>query len=312
MNMRATLLFTLFASTIFSATAQEQCFDLIISEYVEGTGNNKCVEFFNTTAQPIDLSAYELQRWSNGEAAATDATQLFGTLQAHSTWVFVNGQTEDVDLGGGAVSPACDPALQQLADQLDNPYPAPTYMNGDDALVLVKNGNTVVDIFGKPTEDPGVAWTNDAENGFIDVGDGATWLTSNHTLRRKHDVGAGVTVPPVVFDTFLEWDTLEVNTWDGLGSHTCVCGSTSVNEVEIPTANVFPNPAEAGVFTVESFDAVEMIEIYSPEGKLVYNESPSMAVRRWNFDSSNWESGVYFVNIRYAKGTTYSHRVVIR
>ena len=51
-----------------------------------------------------------------------------------------------------------------------------------------------------PTEDPGVAWTNDAENGFIDVGDGATWLT-NHTLRRKHDVGAGVTVPPVVFDT---------------------------------------------------------------------------------------------------------------
>ena len=74
--MRATLLFTLFASTIFTATAQ-QCFDLIISEYVEGTGNNKCVEFFNTTAQSIDLSAYELQRWSNGEAAATDATQLF-------------------------------------------------------------------------------------------------------------------------------------------------------------------------------------------------------------------------------------------
>ena len=101
-------------------------------------------------------------------------------------------------------------------------------MNGDDALVLVKNGNTVVDIFGKPAEDPGVAWTNDAENGFIDVGDGATWLTSNHTLRRKYDIGTGVTVPPVVFNTFLEWDTLEVNTWDGLGSHTCVCGSTNV------------------------------------------------------------------------------------
>ena len=27
--------------------------------------------------------------------------------------VLVNGQTEDVDLGGGAISPACDPALQQ-------------------------------------------------------------------------------------------------------------------------------------------------------------------------------------------------------
>ena len=215
----------------YDCDGQVVCFDIFISEYVEGSGNNRAVEFFNPTSESIDLSAYELQRWSNGEFTVTDATQLFGTLPPLSTWVLVNGQTEDVDLGGGGISPACDPELQALADQLDNPYPAPTFMNGNDALVLVKNGTTVIDIFGKPGEDPGVAWTDDAGNGFTDVGNGADWLTSNHTLRRKFDVVQGITDPPVVFDTFLEWDTLGLDTWDGLGFHNCFCGD-SQSEIE--------------------------------------------------------------------------------
>ncbi|MDE0722289.1 MAG: lamin tail domain-containing protein, partial [Flavobacteriales bacterium] len=247
--MRISTIFFLVAGLSFSASASAQliCDDLIISEYLEGTGNNKGLEFFNTTSEAIDLSAYELQRWSNGEAGSTDVTQLYGTLPPLTTWVLINGQTEDVDLGGGAISPACDPVMQGMADQLDNPYPAPTYMNGNDALVLVKNGTTVVDIFGKPGEDPGTAWTNDAENGFTDVGDGAAWLTSNHTLRRKYDVVHGLNVPPVVFDTFLEWDTLPVNTWDGLGSHSCACGTSGTdNLMETPSIEIFPNPSVNG------------------------------------------------------------------
>ena len=215
----------------YDCDGQVVCFDIFISEYVEGSGNNRAVEFFNPTSESIDLSAYELQRWRNGAFTVTDATQLFGTLPPLSTWVLVNGQTEDVDLDGGGISPACDPELQALADQLDNPYPAPTFMNGNDALVLVKNGTTVIDIFGKPGEDPGVAWTDDAVNGFTDVGDGADWLTSNHTLRRKFDVVQGITVIPMVFDTFLEWDTLGLDTWDGLGFHNCFCGD-SQSEIE--------------------------------------------------------------------------------
>jgi hypothetical protein len=290
------------------------CTDLFITEYIEGTGNNKCLELFNPTSEAIDLSEYEVQRWGNGEAGMTDATQLFGTLPPLTTWVLVNGQTEDVDLGGGAISPACDPALQLLADQLDNPYPAPTYMNGDDAIVIVKNGSEVIDIFGKPGEDPGTAWTDDAENGYVDVGDGATWLTSNHTLRRKFEVGIGVTVPPVSFNTFLEWDTLEVNTWDGLGHHSCVCGSTAIEAINIlpQEANIFPNPSDNGLVTVETSAEVELLEVYSPEGKLVYSETPAAGVRKWNFNSTDWQAGIYFVNLKYTQGTTYAHRVVIR
>ena len=215
------------AATCFNSCSPcsgcEGALDVFISEYVEGTGNNKAIEFYNPTSNWIDLSAYQLQRWSNGEGTATDWTDLIGIIEPHGTWVLVNGQTEDVDLGGGATSPACDPALQAYADQLDNVYPAPTYFNGDDALVLVKNNTTtVVDIFGIPGEDPGVAWTDDADNCFIDVGDGE-WLTSNHTLRRLSGVIQGVTIPPACFDVQLEWEILDVNDWTGLGWHTVDC-----------------------------------------------------------------------------------------
>jgi hypothetical protein len=313
--MRYTFILSLIAVFTFSANSSAQviCNDLIISEYLEGTGNNKGLEFFNPTSEPIELSAYELQRWSNGEGTATDATQLFGTLPSLTTWVLVNGQTEDVDLGGGAMSPMCDPVMQGMADQLDNPYPAPTYMNGNDALVLVKNGTTVVDIFGKPGENPGVAWTNDAENGFTDVGDGAAWLTSNHTLRRKFDVVHGINVPPVVFDTFLEWDTLPVNTWDGLGSHSCACGSTGTNNlVETPSLEIFPNPAVNGQFNIESGQSVKQIEVYSPEGRLVELIAPASDIRTWSIATSDWNAGVYFVNVQYLSGSIFAHRIVVR
>jgi len=313
--MRISTIFFLVAGLSFSASASAQliCDDLIISEYLEGTGNNKGLEFFNTTSEAIDLSAYELQRWSNGEAGSTDVTQLFGTLPPLTTWVLINGQTEDVDLGGGAISPACDPVMQGMADQLDNPYPAPTYMNGNDALVLVKNGTTVVDIFGKPGEDPGTAWTNDAENGFTDVGDGAAWLTSNHTLRRKYEVVHGLNVPPVVFDTFLEWDTLPVNTWDGLGYHSCACGSTGMNNmVQTPSLEIFPNPSVNGQFNIESSQSVKQIQVYSPEGRLVEVIVPTLDIRTWSIFTSDWNSGVYFVNVQYLSGSIFAHRIVVR
>ena len=86
--MRYTFILSLIAVLTFSASSSAQlvCDDLIISEYLEGTGNNKGLEFFNPTSEPIELSAYELQRWSNGEGTVTDATQLFGThLRAHET-----------------------------------------------------------------------------------------------------------------------------------------------------------------------------------------------------------------------------------
>lgn len=302
--------FILSISLLTPMLASAQCTDIFISEYCEGTGNNKGLEFYNPTGNAIDLTSYQLQRWSNGEGTATDWTDLNGTIEPYGTWVLVNGQTEDVDLGGGATSPACDPLMQAYADQLDNPYPAPTYMNGDDALVLVKNGAVVVDIFGKPGEDPGVAWTNDEANGFIDIGDGAAWLTSNHTLVRKYDVLQGVTVPPVNFNTFLQWDTLMVNTWDGLGMHSCGCNPNGVEPLFPVTTQVFPNPSSNGSITIEADASIQKVEIYDIQGALIRIIEKPTASHRVLVHELN--TGAYLVNVTVTGNRTFAHRLLIQ
>ncbi|MFN8134983.1 MAG: lamin tail domain-containing protein [Bacteroidales bacterium] len=145
-------MFVCFASLNLSAQS-----DLFFSEYIEGSGNNKALEIYNPTNQTINLSNYYILRFSNGSSTfdGGGATRLQGTLAPYKTFVFVNGQTTST-----SSSPACDPLLQAMANQLDGIYPAPTYMNGNDAMALVKTPNgvapavdmsnvTPVDLFGE-------------------------------------------------------------------------------------------------------------------------------------------------------------------
>ncbi|MEM9052605.1 MAG: lamin tail domain-containing protein [Bacteroidota bacterium] len=213
------LLFSAFTTLSFFTNGQN-CENLFFSEYVSGTGNNKAIEIYNPTNSSINLEGYEIQRWANGEASATDILQLEGTIPALGTWVVVNGQTEDIDLGT-FISPACDPALQALADQLDNPFPAPTYLNGNDALVLVNLNPSpqVLDVFGKPGEDPGGSWTSD--NGTVS--------TSLQTLIRKSQVSEGLSLPPLEFDPSVEWIPLGTDNWSNLGVHESICDNCDLS-----------------------------------------------------------------------------------
>jgi len=130
--MKKTLLILFLAICAVSIQAQT---DLFFSEYVEGTGNNKGVEIYNPTDHAVDLSEYYVLRFSNGNSTFTSggATQLEGTLEPYKTHVLINGQTTSTSF-----SPACSPILQAMADQLDHDYPAPMYMNGNDAIALIK------------------------------------------------------------------------------------------------------------------------------------------------------------------------------
>ena len=137
------LLLSVFALTAY-VSVNAQCNELFISEYVEGSGNDKAIEIYNPTNSPISLSGYTIARYSNGASTSGTGgvTSLTGTIAAHATFVLVNGQTT-----GTPTSPACSIAMQALANQLDGVYPAPTYMNGNDAITLEKNA-VIVDIFG--------------------------------------------------------------------------------------------------------------------------------------------------------------------
>ena len=146
--------------------------DLFISEYVEGSGNNKALEFYNPTSETLTLSAYQLQVFFNGSTTAGFTTSLQGELAPGQTYVFA------------ASSAAAE--LVALANQTTSAG----LWNGDDAIVLSKGG-VVIDSIGQVGFDPGSAW-----------GSGDT-TTANDTLRRaavSYD-----TNPSDVFDPSAQW-----------------------------------------------------------------------------------------------------------
>ncbi|MCT4777423.1 MULTISPECIES: chitobiase/beta-hexosaminidase C-terminal domain-containing protein [Exiguobacterium] len=162
--------------------------DLFISEYVEGSSNNKAIELFNGTNAAIDLSAYKLELYANGAATPGTTLNLTGTLQPGGTYVIVNGSAND--------------ALKAKS----NTTSGVTNFNGDDTLVL-KKGDTVLDVFGQVGFDPGTKW-------------GTTVATVDQSLVRKDTVTTGDTNGADAFDPAVEWNTQPIDTFTNLGSHT--------------------------------------------------------------------------------------------
>ncbi|MEV4480959.1 lamin tail domain-containing protein [Micromonospora coxensis] len=163
--------------------------DLFISEYVEGSSNNKAIELFNGTGSPVDLTAggYQLQLHFNGSTTPTNVA-LTGTVAAGDVFVF-----------------AASSAAPTILAQADQTY-ASSLFNGDDAIVLRKGG-TVLDSIGQVGVDPGTEW-----------GAGLT-STADNTLRRLPSVSAGDTDPSDAFDPAVQWAGFATDTFDGLGSH---------------------------------------------------------------------------------------------
>lgn len=295
--MKKFLLSVVTLSACLSANAQ--CNELFISEYVEGTGNDKAIEIFNPTNSPIVLTGYTLARYSNGSNTIVgNVLQLSGTIAANDVFVVVNGQTT-VEQGG--TSPAVSPALQALADQLDGPYGAngaPTYMNGDDAITLEKNG-VKVDIFGKIGEDPGTAWSTV----FPFTGAG-TWITKDYTLQRKATVNGGVTVNPTVFEALVEYDSLAKDTWTGLGSHTCSCpvGITEIdNNVSVV---VYPNPSNTNFINISTSETIKMIELYNVVGQQVIQKEGGKNAKQLKIETGNLVKGIYVVKVLFDNNKT--------
>jgi hypothetical protein len=204
-------------SNISSAAAPT---DLIISEYVEGSSNNKYIEIYNGTAAPIALSGYQLSLYVNGSSSPSSAGTLTGTIAPGGTAVFRNSSAT---VYGGAST-----ALTNLT------------FNGDDAVALRKTSGAFVDIIGRIGSDPGTAWTSGSHS------------TENRTLRRKSSVTAGiVTNPPSTFTTLVsEWDVFNEDAVAGLGTHTVSSGGA--NPVTLTVTDVNGNVTTCtAVVTVE-------------------------------------------------------------
>lgn len=157
--------------------------DLFISEYVEGSSNNKYIEIYNPTNETIDLSSYSLdlntnggESWSKDGGGFSSYSELSGTIGAKSTIVYKHAEAAIFE--GEATT--CGAAN----------------FNGNDPVGLFKNG-TLIDIVGT-----------------FYYG-GKTDFAKDVTLRRK----STVTVPSSTYDAS-QWETLSKDDVSGLGSHT--------------------------------------------------------------------------------------------
>ncbi|CAN5534304.1 hypothetical protein BH10BAC1_BH10BAC1_11500 [soil metagenome] len=287
------LLLSVFALAIYTGI-NAQCNELFISEYVEGTGYDKAIEIYNPTTSSINLTGYRLERFSNGSATSTSGgvLNLSGTIAPGQAFVITNNNT-------GA--PPTSPALTAMADLLDNPYPAPTYMNGNDAIVLY-NGTAIVDIFGK-TGDAAMVTAYGWSDAFPYDGSAGTNWTEDHTLVRKASVMQGVTVnPSPEFIVTAEWDSLPVNTFTGLGSHTCSC-PTAINEIDnTVSVLVYPNPSNSGYVNVSTSETIISAQLFNTIGQEVIVKEGNKIDKSMVVETAELPKGVYFVKVSFDKG----------
>ena len=192
------------ATTVVSA----QC-GLFISEYSEGSSNNKYLEIYNPTSETVVLTDYAIA--SVGNAPTTPGVHEYwslftegATIAPGEVYVWANG-------GSG-------PEVIAETDQTGN-----AYFNGDDGYALVygiETDYTFVDIVGDFEGDPGSGWE------VAGTADG----TTDHTMVRKSSVSAGVgydwaaAAGTNVDDS--QWIVLAQDDWSFLGSHawTGSCG----------------------------------------------------------------------------------------
>jgi hypothetical protein len=330
------------------SNAQNDCSDLIISEYVEGWSNNKAIEIYNPTSSTIDLGGYIIARASNGTSiqgiTVKYAVQLTGMLAPYSTHVGV------VDLrnpnGSGQTAPVWD-SLQVKADAFYSPdynVNSTFYWNGNDAVLLLKGTLTsnpnqflvditpalsIVDIFGKVGEDPGAGWSTMAPY----TSQFGTVVTADHSLIRKRTVMKGVTndaiaqfnalaeydsIPPVVVRLDENGDTLFGQSgspildgnWNSLGYHVCDCSpDASISKVNNETTFLlYPNPS-TGVFHVLNSADFKNISLVDVTGKVVYNNLLDQGVNQF---SLNLNPGIYFVRLENGKSFSKVQQLIIK
>jgi len=204
--------------------AGNSCEELFISEYVDGSNQNKVLEIYNPSDSVKNLNDYSIKIFQNGAPTPVDIP-LSGNLAPKETYVITN--------------PLADANILAKADQTD----VNMYFDGNDAIVLNRGQSTYVDKIGEIGVNPG--------QGGWDVPPSAS--TKEYDLRRKYPVDGG---EMDWTQGKMQWDAFDKDSTQNVRQHDNVC--TAAPPVE--TLNLyFANEQETGIST-KYFEFDIMIE----------------------------------------------------
>ena len=113
--------------------------EVLISEYVEGSSNNKAIEIANLMTSPIELEGYNLRRDSNGSGEWSERFDLTGTIEVGDVVVIINANADAQML--------VDEADITVANNQSTNYGEPLNFNGNDPIGLFKE-DVLIDIVG--------------------------------------------------------------------------------------------------------------------------------------------------------------------
>jgi predicted extracellular nuclease len=177
-----------------ASPAWSQATSLFVSEYVEGSGNNKALEIYNGTGIDVDLGVegYRIEIYFNGQTTPVTTIGLTGTIPNGGVFVVADNNADD--------------AILRKANQTSTA----NFFNGNDAVALMK-GSTFVDVIGQIGTNPGAEWGT------------GTASTQDNTLRRRPHVCGGDPDGNDPFHPSLEWVGFAQDTVSGLGAHSTLC-----------------------------------------------------------------------------------------
>jgi voltage-gated potassium channel Kch len=208
--------------------------DLFISEYAEGSSNNKYLEIANFTGADVALSGYALPSVGN-------APDTVGEYEFWNGDIFGANDT----IADGDVYVVCHGSSEQaILDRCDSEHNF--LSNGDDGRKLVKgteDSYTVVDVFGDFQGDPGSGW----DICGVEAG------TKDHTIVKKEgkEGNADWTSSRGTTADDCDWivadnDAFLDTAWDGLGSHCYNSANDAVSFTSSATFSVAENSTAVG------------------------------------------------------------------
>lgn len=207
--------------------------DIIISKYIEGTGNNKALEIVNKTGHEVNLNNYRLniqfQNTTSGNYYLGDTYELEGKIANNESFVVLNPNTS---------LPCYTNSNAQFLTASD----AMTF-SGTNYIELAYNKTVTIDAIG----------TKFMNNSNADI-----------SLYRKNNINQ----PNSVFNSS-EWDSFPTNYCQNLG----VLSISEINYFEENEFKIYPNPVHDNIFVEGNTKDVKAIQILDFSGKIIYKEN---------------------------------------